>query len=202
MSSYSNSDPFTPGMKASNFTENDWIFQDNTSLNPIYEGNFEADIDAIAESVGDDSGYFSNDDDSFEASNADVPSHEGPPPPVNLGYKPSVHSDTFYVDMSGSDKSNHSSVDYTTHKSTTHLERGTSPSKQRKETRITKTLYDPVHNYEHKTLHKYSAMEYSSASSPLEPWKSTFERHEWIAYRLEQPPNPPSSKKRKTAGRK
>lgn len=201
MASYNNDEVFALGMTANNYTEIDWSFQSNIFLNPVYEGNFEEDIDAIAESIGDDSGYFSNDADSFEASNTNITSYDNSPSYIES--KPSVHSNTFYGDVPASNNSNHGSIyNGTPTKSTTHLEKGTSSHKQRKETRLSKTLYHPIHEYDHKTPHKYSSIENDSCPRPLEQWTKTHERHEWIAYQLEQPPKPQSSKRRKTGGRK
>lgn len=204
MASYHNSGPFAPGMSAIKYAENEWAFQCNTIFEPVYEGNFEADIDAIAESIGDDSGYFSNDTDSFEVSNSGVAHYDDRFPPYNEHKTiKSLHSNNFCTDVTASNKSNHGSIyDRTLNKSTTHLENGTSYGKQPKETRMSKTLYHPVHEYDHKTPHKYSIVSESSGLRPLEIWEATHERHEWIAYQLHQPPKQQSSKRRKTGGRK
>lgn len=203
MSSSNNSELCAPGMTANNFSVNDWIFQGNTSLNPVYEGNFEADIDAIADSIGDDSGYFSNDVDSFGASNVGNAGYNTACPPSYLESKSSVHSGTFYADVPASNKSNHGSLDNgTPNRSTTHLEKDNSSSEQRNGRFMTKAICHPFYEYEHKTLHRDSTIEDSNAPRPLEQWASSFERHEWIAYRMEQPPSTQSSKKHDTDGRK
>lgn len=206
MTPYHNGGLFALGMTANKYTGNDWVFQGNTTLEPVYEGNFDADIDAIAESTGDDSGYYSNDADSFEASNDDVAHYENRPSTSSFQDQTAKvpHPTSFYADVPASNKSNHGSIySGTLNKSTTYLERGTSYGKQPKETRISKTLYHPMHEYEHKTPHKYSAVNVeSSGPRPIESWASTHERHEWIAYRLEQTPDSPSGKRRKSGSRK
>jgi len=211
MTSYNNSGLFAPGMTANTYTANtyaanEWAFQGNITFDPVYEGNFEADIDAIAESIGDDSGYYSNGADSSEANNYEIASYEDHPSPSNVEIEAtgSIHATFFKGDAAASNKSNHGSIyDGTLNKSTTHLEKGTSYGKQPKETRMSKTLHHPVHEYEHRPSHKYSSAKSEAGDQrPLEIWETTYERHEWIAYGLEQPPNPQSSKRRKTGSKK
>jgi hypothetical protein len=207
MTCYNNDELSAPGMTANKYEGNDWhwAFQGQIYSDPVYQSNFEEDIGAIAESVGDDSGYFSNDPNSFEARNSDVASYDERFPSACFGNKPSLSSNTFFADVatSTSNKSIHGSIyNGTRNKSMTHLEKPISYSKQPKETR-SKTLYHHVHEYEHKTPHKYSAMEpTSSRPLSLEKWANTNERHEWIAYQLQEPATPQSSKRRKTSGRK
>lgn len=180
-------------MTANKYTANDWVFQGNTAFEPVYEGDFEADIDAIAESVGDDSGYFSNDTESLEVKISQITLHND-----RSHANVEVKSDTFYADVAASNKSSRGSIYGGTR--TTHLEKGTSQSKKRKEARMSKTVHHPTHEYEYKTFHKFSDVNKSSRT-PLEHWENTGERHEWIAYRLEQPPSH-SGKRRKSSGRK
>jgi hypothetical protein len=188
MASFSNIESFVQGTMA-----NDWVFQGNAAFEPVYEGNFEADIDAIAESVGDDSGYFSNDTESLEAEISQIALHDDRHY-ANI----EDESNTFCADVAASNKSSHGSVYGGTR--TTYLEKGSAQGKKQKETRMSKTVYHPVHEYEHKTPHKYSKVNKSSRT-PLESWENRGERHEWIAYRLEQPPSQ-AGKRRKSSGRK
>ncbi len=180
-------------MMGNNTVGNNWAFQDNTFLNPAYEGNFDADIAAVAESVGDDSGYYSNDVDCSEAGNDDFTTHGNPPPSPITEAKPSPPFHIFYDDVPASNKSNHGSL-YTgaLNKSTTHLEKRSFSSKQRKERRMSKTLHHPTYEYEPKTPHKYSMIKCDSGSCPLELWWGNPERHEMIAYRLERATPRPS----------
>lgn len=200
MTSYNNSGLFAPDMSANTPIGNDWAFQGNIALEPVYDGNFEADIDAIAESVGDDSGYYSNDADSSQANICEFALHEDqlPPPNVEIKTAGSVHD--VYTHAAASNKSNHGSIyEATLNKSTAYLEKGTSLGKQPKETRMTKTLYHPVHEYEHNPSHKYSSVKIEAGDQrPLETWEMTYERHEWIAYQLDQPPRDQSLKRRKS----
>ena len=207
MTSYNNNELSSPGMTATKYEGSGWhwAFQGQISSDPVYEGNFEEDIDAIVESIGDDSGYFSKDPDSFEASECDLASYDDRSTSACFGDKPSIPSETFHANMatSTSNKSIHGSIyNGTRNKSTTHLEEPLSYSKQRKETQ-SKTLYHPVHEYEHKKQHKYSAIEPAGPRSlALEQWANINERHEWIAYQLQQVINPQSSRRRKSSGTK
>jgi hypothetical protein len=205
MTSYNISGLLAPGMTANKYTGNDWAFQGNTAFEPVYEDNFEADINAITESVGDDSGYFSNDTDTSEANTYDTASYEEPSShsKVEIETAGSDHQEhNFYPDVAASNQSNHGSIyNGTLNKSTTHLEKDSSFGKPAKETRMSKTVYHPVHEYEHKTLHKYSIKSEACDQRPLEIWKAKHEDHEWLAYRLEQPANP-QSKRRKTGSKK
>jgi hypothetical protein len=209
MASCNNSELFTPGTTANKYTRNDWAFQGNTAFEPVYEGNFEADIDAIAESIGDDSGYYSNDADSSEPNISEFASYEGhsSPSKIEVEIAGSVHRQhNFYADAAAaaSNKSNQGSIyNGTLNKSTTHLEKDGSFGKQPKEARMSKTLYHPVHEFEHKPPHKYSSVKSEAGDQrPLKIWKSALERHEWLAYRLEQPAHGQSSKRRKTGVKK
>lgn len=208
MTSYNISGLLAPGMTANKYTGNDWVFQGSTVFEPVYE-DFEADIDAITESVGDDSGYFSNDTDTFEANTYDTPSYEElsshSEVEVEVETAGSDHQEhNFYPDVAASNQSNHGSIyNGSLNKSTTHLEKGSSSGKQAKETRMSKTVYHTVHEYEYKTAHKYSSVKSEAGDQrPLEMWKAKPERHEWIAYLLEQPAKPQSSKRRKTSSKK
>lgn len=195
---------FGPGMAPNTHMGNDWAFQGNIASEPVYGGNFNAEIDAIAKSVGDDSGYVSNDADSSKANIYEVTSHEGQSHSPNSGIESAGSVHDFYTHAAASNKSNRGSIyEATLNKSTAYLEKGTSHGKQPKETRMSKTVYHPVHEFEHNPSHKYSSLTSEAGDQhPLELWKTTYERHEWIAYRLDQPPKGQSSKRRKSSIKK
>ena len=199
MSSYNNRKLSAPGMTA---TSNEWsalAFQGTAFCAPVFEGNFDAEIDAIAESVG-DSGYFSNESDSFEASKASIASYNDRFPPADFECKSSLSSAHFNADISASNQPNRGSIfNGAPNKSTTHLE-GVSSSRKREDRRISKTLYHAPHDYDHKVEHKYSTLESAGPSFALDQWVRTEERHERIAYPLEQLSTLQSSKRRKISG--
>lgn len=201
--SYDNSRLFAPGVSANTIMGSDWAFQGSVALEPVYEDNFEADINAIAESVGDDSGYYSNDTDSPKANSHEIASH-GDQSPANVEIETAGIVHDVYTHAAASNKSNHGSIyEATLNKSTAYLEKGISRGKHPKETRMTKTLYHPVPEYERSPSHKYSSVEIEAGDQrPLEIWETTYERHEWIAYQLDQPPKDQSSKSRKSSIKK
>ena len=176
----------------------EWAFVGNVLFDSFYSGNFDEDIDAIVESVGDDSGYFSNDIDALDATNSDVTTNASSHRSPDSGHSMSrLHADNFYADMPASNKSNHgSSNNDRLNQSTTHLERR--PSATQNANRLSKTLYHLVQEHEQKTPHKFSSVASTgSRSFALEHWESTNQRHEWIAYQLDKPASIRISKRRR-----
>ena len=207
MTSYNNSELSAPDMTVNTHTGNGWVFQGKTVFESVYEDIFEADIDPIPESVGDDSGYYSNEAESSEAINYDFILYDDHSSPDILEFETAgsvSEQRRFYPNAAASNESNHGSLfDNTLNKSTTHAEKSASFGKKSKETRMSKTVYHPVHEYEHKPLHKYSSVKSEAGDQrPLEIWETTYHRHEWNAYQLEQPVKGRSSKRRKTSSKK
>jgi hypothetical protein len=169
----------------------DWLFQGNTTPEIYYEDSFEADISALDEA--NDSGYFSSeniessiditDDDKSKVSY--VWSADG------------LEGDHFSTDAAASTKANHGSIyDGVRNESTTTLEKGTSsPGQTLKSPRA--RLYDDFEDLSLPTYSDYSDYILNTAPLTLQKWVQTPERHESIAYRLEQP----AKRRRTSSGR-
>jgi hypothetical protein len=104
-----------------------------------------------------------------------------------------------------STKANHGSTyNGSNNKNTLQIERGTSYNDTGNNGKRGETVYDPVHEaarsvvesdegygYNGRPQHQYSNFDDGQVGlSSLNRWITTFERHESIAYRFEQPPNP------------
>ncbi len=119
---------------------------------------------------------------------------------------PLLNTDNFFADLDASTKANHGSIcDGVSNESASFTERGTVYNSQNEQNRRT-SFYDPVHGavrqpIDQSVLDALGAFEirsqpdYSRPShqtpilNPLDKWYNTYERHESIAYRLEQPQN-------------
>jgi hypothetical protein len=118
---------------------------------------------------------------------------------------PIVSTDNFFADLDASANTNHGSVYAGLNESTSYAARGPVDGAQTEEYRRN-TFYDPVHEAVQQSIAICKALNDFEIQSqpdharpshnapifnPLEKWANTFERHESIAYRLEQPSNPP-----------
>jgi hypothetical protein len=113
---------------------------------------------------------------------------------------PIVSTDNFFADLDASANPNHRSVNDS---STSYAGRGAVYDAQTEEYR--RTTYDPVYEAVQQSIALCKALNdfeiqsqpdqarpsYDAPNlSPLQKWTNTYERHESIAYRLEQPPSP------------
>jgi hypothetical protein len=121
---------------------------------------------------------------------------------------PNLNTDNFFADLDASTKANHGSIyDGVNDEGTSLIERGAVDDSQSEQNRRT-TFYDPVHeaaqqpidqsvldalsDFEIRSQPDYSRQSHHTPIlSPLDKWYNTYERHESLAYRLEQPSNPP-----------
>jgi len=198
MASYNHSGLFAPGAEATKHTGS-WV---STWQAPVHEHNFEADINTIAEEAADDSGYYSNDtefaeskDDDFTSLKSHSSSH------AEHQTAGSIHpSHSFYFDAAASNKSDQGTVfDDVQNKSTTHFEQVSSLGKQLKGTRKAVTLFDHVHEDEHKESHMFSFIQ-SAIEDPLQTWEKATLDYEFLAHGVENPSG--SAKRRKTGSKK
>lgn len=160
----------------------DLPFQGNSSLDIHYEDSFEADISALEEA--NDSGYFSSEN--VESSVDNITDDDK----CKVSYVWSadgLEGDHFSTDAAASAKANHGSIyDGAKNESTTTLGNGTSlPGQTLKSPRA--RLYDEFEEFPLPTYPDYSDYFLSNAPLTLKKWVQTPERHESIAYRLEQP---------------
>lgn len=113
---------------------------------------------------------------------------------------PIVSTDNFFADLDASANANHCSVN---NKSNSYAGQEAVHGAQNEE--HGRTTYDPVHEAVQQSIALCKALndfEIQSQPdqarpshdapnlSPLQKWTNTYERHESIAYRLEQPPSP------------
>jgi len=168
---------------------NDWQFAGNTYLEIHYEDNFEADISAIADS--NDSGYFSSENvesHSDKITDNDKLKTSYPQSPGSL------QGDSYSDDVAASAKANHGSIyDGVQNENTATVEKGTSYNGQTLKSPKAR-LYDDFEELPLPTYSEFSDEFLSTAPTRLQTWVQTPERHESIAYRLEQP-----AKRRRTS---
>jgi len=166
----------------------DWPFQGNTSSEISYEDNFDADISLLEESSANDSGYFSGENIEFAA---DKTADDDQGKFSYLWSTDSQQGDEFSTDTSASTKPDHGSTyDSIRNESTVTFEKGTSSCGQSKKS----SKRSIIHDIDSSSTPKYSVFSGKVTSpTPLQIWVETHERHESIAYRLEQP-----AKRRKT----
>jgi hypothetical protein len=176
-----------PGLQGAVFAGG-WAINDNPTL-ISHEGDFDADITALAEEqAADDSGYISSDGNETKISAISSHCYNS-----NCAEEFETFSnDAFYIYAAASTEVNHGSVKNPTQrggfndtKSSKHSKagRGSSTNSQLQE-------YEGFIRPNNANL-----SDEVSSPSPLESWARTYERHESIAYRLEQT----SAKKRRTA---
>jgi hypothetical protein len=171
-------------------TANDWVFQGNNTTEILYDDNFEADISALEDEGGaNDSGYFSSENlESTEDKTLDSEEKKV----SSVCSTGTLQRDCFSTDTFTSIK-----VDYRTtynrveNESTEIVPKGTSYVSQSLKSSKRGIIYD----FDTPSVTGYSRFSDEIISpTSLQTWVSTHERHESIAYRLEQP-----AKKRKTA---
>jgi len=120
------------------------------------------------------------------------------------GEIPIVSTDNFFADLDASASANHGSNGLNAERASS-AGRGAVDGAQIEENRRT-TFYDPVHeavqqsiaickalnDFESQSQPDHTRPSYDTPTrTPLEKWANTYERHESIAYRLEQSPSPP-----------
>ena len=176
-----------PGLQGAIFAGG-WAINDNPAL-ISHEGDFDADITALAEEqAADDSGYISSDGNETKISA--ISSHCYNTKCAEEFEK--FSNDVFYIDTAASTEVNHGSVDDLTQRG------GFNDTKSSKHSRAGRgsTTNSQLQEYGGPIRPKYANLsDEVSGPSPLESWARTYERHESIAYRLEQTP----AKKRRTA---
>lgn len=168
---------------------NDWPFQGNTYPEIRYEDNFEADISAIADS--NDSGYFSSEN--VESNNDNITRSDNP----KISYPwstDSLQGDSYSGDTAASAKANHLSIyDGVKKENTATIEKTASPDGHTLKSPRAR-LHDDFEDLSLPTYSEYSDYFLSTAPTWLQTWVQIPERHESIAYKLEQP-----AKRRKTS---
>jgi len=170
----------------------DWPFRGNTTTEIHYEDSFEADIGALEEA--NDSGYFSSEN---VESSIDNITDDNKSQVSYVWSADGLEGDHFSTDAAASAKANHGSTyDGVKNESTTTLEKtAASPGQTLKSPKA--RLYDDFDELPPPTNSDYSDYFLSTAPSLLQIWVQTPERHEKIAYRLEQP----AKRRRTSSGR-
>lgn len=180
-----------------NENTNKHISRGSTPHESLVQGNLqESPATGIDSANFNDSGFFDWEDDETNPYRHDYKDWI-----LFEGDIPIVSTDNFFADLDASANANHRSVN---DESTSYAGRGAVHGAQTEEYRRT-TFYDPVHEAVQQSIALCKALndfEIQSQPdqarpshdapnlSPLQKWTNTYERHESIAYRLEQPPSP------------
>jgi hypothetical protein len=177
-----------PGLQGAVFA-GDWAIHDNPTLIFPQEGDFDADITAVAEEqAADDSGYISSDGN--ESKISAISSHC-----YNSKCAEEFEmfsNDVEYIYAAASTEVNYGSVNDLTQRG------GLNDAKSSKHSKAGRgsSTHSQLQEYGGSIRPNYANLsDEVSGPSPLESWALTYERHESIAYRLEQT----SAKKRRIA---
>jgi len=181
-----------------NENSNNHITQGSTPHESLVQGNLQKSPATGIDSTNfNDSGFFDWEDDETNPYRHDYKDWI-----LFEGDIPIVSTDSFFAELDAIPNANHRSV---SGESTSSAGRGAVDSSRIEEYRRI-TFYDPVHeavqqsvalckalnDFEIQSKPDHARPSHDALNiSPLEKWASTYERHESIAYRLEQPPNPP-----------